>query len=69
VQRALTAANFSAQEQYALWRVLAAVLHLGTLQLDDTRFDENNRTCDIANPESLKSVVKMLQLPNSEALV
>ncbi len=61
--------GFSHEEQIAVWRVTAAVLHIGELEFDASTWDENGKPCSIKNKDRLNLIAKLLGIQNPEDLV
>ena len=40
----------------SIWQVLASILLMGNIDIDDSQFDESNTPCKIKNPQELKNI-------------
>jgi myosin heavy subunit len=55
--------NFTNNEVQALWRIIATVLHLGNLDLNEKTFDgQNNFPCQFFNEEIFNKIVELLAI-------
>jgi myosin heavy subunit len=52
--------GFSKEEILAVWRVTAAVLHVGELQFDGSTYDPSGKPCKIKNIEKYQMIAKLL---------
>jgi myosin-7 len=61
IRGALTVLNFSEAEQWDLWELTAAVLHLGNITFSESEV-QNLRTATIDNEETMEKAAKLLQV-------
>lgn len=52
--------GFASDEIMAVWRIVAATLHLGEIQFDDKTYDENGKPCSIVNMDRAHLIAKIL---------
>jgi len=63
--------KFSAEQQDAIWRMLAAILHLGELDFDKMSFDDliaPTKPGKIKNEEKVEVIAELLGMKSPEAL-
>jgi len=62
VQKSFDKLKFSENEKYAVWAILASVLHLGNLEIDDAAFKASaeKSPCQIKNQEVFKVISELL---------
>jgi len=61
--------GFTNDEQLAVWRVVAAVLHLGEISFDESTFDENGKPCTVVNKDRMAIVSRLLGISNVDDLI
>lgn len=55
--------KFHANEINSIWSIIAAILHIGNLEFDDSTLDtQNNVPCKFKNEEALKIVTDLLSI-------
>lgn len=59
VKESFTTMKFSASEIHAIWAIVASVLHVGNVNIDDSTFD-NDKPCCLKNEDGLKTAAKLL---------
>jgi chitin synthase len=52
--------GFTDLEISAVWRVTAAVLHVGEVRFEDSTYDENGKPCTVVNMDKMNKVAKLL---------
>ena len=60
VVNAFVRLEFSAEEEDAIWRILAAILYLGNIKVDQSKYEDGKTPCKIENNEDYKKVIKLL---------
>ena len=60
--------GFTQEEQMAIWRVVASVLHIGELQFDESTYDESGKSCQITNMDRLATVARLLGIEHAQDL-
>lgn len=68
LQKEFSELGFKAEEQDAIWRVVAACLKIGEIRFSDERFDESGTPCDIVNKDILEEICHLLGMKHPEAL-
>jgi len=61
--------GFTDQEISAVWRVTAAVLHVGEVRFEDSTYDENGKPCTVVNMDKMNMVAKLLGIDKPMDLV
>ncbi|KAI9184377.1 hypothetical protein H9P43_003430 [Blastocladiella emersonii ATCC 22665] len=61
LQDAMRAVGISKRNQYQIWKLLAAVLHLGNIRFAVDKFNEQE-SCVVANPDALQFVAGLLEV-------
>jgi chitin synthase len=52
--------GFEESEIFAVWRVTAAVLHLGQIEFDGSTYNVNGSNCKIKNMDVFNKVAELL---------
>ena len=54
--------GFTEGEQIAVWNIVAACLHLGNLEFDESVYREGEAPCGIKNPIALREAARLLEI-------
>ena len=61
--------KLSEKEKYAVWSILAAILHLGNLEFNDKEFEKKEEiSCEITNIQSLRYVTTLLGINEKDLI-
>ena len=60
VQNAFGRLKFTPEEEDAIWRILAAILYLGNIKVDTSKYEDGKTPCKIMKNEDYKKVIKLL---------
>ncbi|CAI2359384.1 unnamed protein product [Moneuplotes crassus] len=60
--------NFTDEEQYGVWRTVAACLKIGEIEFSEENFDESGVPCDITNKNILEDVAFLLGMEDPHDL-
>jgi myosin-5 len=62
VEKSFKDLDFSPGQQDAIWRMLASILHLGNLRIDESTYEEGSKACRIFRDETWEKVIALLQI-------
>lgn len=66
LNQAFSTLNFKAFEQDSLWRILSVVLHLSSLEVDSSHYEEGRVPCRIVEDSHFQAVLQLLGCPREE---
>ena len=66
VNKAFYDLGFTEIEQDAIWRILATILHIGNLEIDDSEYVEGSKPCKIKHNIHWQSVCKLLEITEQD---
>lgn len=62
VEKSFKDLDFSHGQQDGIWRMLASVLHLGNLRIDESTYEEGSKACKIFRDDTWEKVISLLQI-------
>ena len=60
--------GFKQEEEKAIWKILASILHLGNFEFDDSNIYQEGGFCNLLDNKSLEIVSKLLKI-NSKSFL